>query len=63
MCNRYVSPEAGDIERYWHIGASQPWRGGEVYAAITRLKQDDGGCFLTVVCSAPQLREFGETWQ
>lgn len=33
------------------------------YAAITRLKQDDRGCFLTVVCSAPQLREFGETWR
>lgn len=31
MCNRYVSPEAGDMERYWHIGARQPWRGGEIY--------------------------------
>ena len=20
MCNRYVSPEAGDMERYWHVG-------------------------------------------
>lgn len=33
------------------------------YAAITRLKQDDRGCFLTVVCSAPQLKEFGENWR
>lgn len=33
------------------------------YAAITRLKQDDRGCFLTVVCSAPELQEFGRTWQ
>ena len=32
------------------------------YAGITRLKRDDRGCFLTVVCSAPQLREFGATW-
>lgn len=31
MCNRYVSPEAGDIERHWQLGARQPWRGGEVY--------------------------------
>ena len=32
------------------------------YAAITRLKKDDRGSFLTVVCSAPELREFGQTW-
>lgn len=32
------------------------------YAGITRLKQDNHGCFLTVVCSAPHLREFGATW-
>ncbi len=31
MCNRYVSPEAGDIERYWHVGGRTPWRGGEVF--------------------------------
>jgi putative SOS response-associated peptidase YedK len=31
MCNRYVSPEAGDMERYWQVGARQPWRGGEIY--------------------------------
>lgn len=31
MCNRYVSPEAGDIERFWHIGARNPWRGADVY--------------------------------
>jgi putative SOS response-associated peptidase YedK len=31
MCNRYVSPEAGDIERAWHVGARTPWRGGEVF--------------------------------
>lgn len=32
------------------------------YAAITRLKRDDHGCYLTVVCSAPELAEFGATW-
>ncbi|MDH4392687.1 MAG: SOS response-associated peptidase family protein [Aquabacterium sp.] len=31
MCTRYISPEAGDIERLWHVGADKPWRGGEVY--------------------------------
>ena len=31
MCNRYVSPEAGDMERYWHIGARQSWKLAEVY--------------------------------
>ena len=27
MCTRYISPEAGDIERHWHVGArnSTPW--------------------------------------
>lgn len=32
------------------------------YVAITRLKRDDRGCYLTVVCSAPELREYGATW-
>lgn len=31
MCNRYVSPEAGDIERQWNLRPSQGWRGGEVF--------------------------------
>lgn len=31
MCNRYVSPEAGDIERYWHTGGRSPWRGAAVH--------------------------------
>jgi putative SOS response-associated peptidase YedK len=28
MCTRYISPEAGDIERHWHIGSRDlpPWR-------------------------------------
>jgi hypothetical protein len=31
MCNRYVSPDEATIERYWHVGARNPWRGGGVY--------------------------------
>jgi putative SOS response-associated peptidase YedK len=31
VCNRYVSPEAGDMERYWHLGARTPWRACEVF--------------------------------
>lgn len=31
MCNRYVSPAADEIERYWHAGARSPWRGGPVF--------------------------------
>lgn len=31
MCNRYVSPEAAYIERFWHLGGQSPWRGGGVY--------------------------------
>ena len=44
-------------------GASDPTGLAVAYAAITRLKQDDRGSFLTVICSAPQLREFGQAWQ
>lgn len=31
MCTRYISPEAADIERLWHVGQRNPWRGGEVF--------------------------------
>ena len=31
MCNRYVSPSAATIERYWHIAARNSWGGGGVY--------------------------------
>jgi hypothetical protein len=33
-----------------------------IYAGITRLKRDDRGCYLTVVCSAPELKNYGTTW-
>lgn len=31
MCTRYISPEAGDIERHWHLDSRNPWRGGEIF--------------------------------
>lgn len=31
VCNRYVAPDAAAIERHWHVGARQPWRGAEVF--------------------------------
>jgi hypothetical protein len=31
MCDRFVSPEAGDTERYRHVGSRQTWRGSEVF--------------------------------
>jgi len=33
-----------------------------VYAALTRLKRSPQGSWLTVVCSAPELEEYGKTW-
>ena len=32
------------------------------YAAITRLKRDVRVSYITVVCSAPQLVDYGRTW-
>ena len=31
MCNRYVSPDQAEIERVWHVGARDSWRGGSVF--------------------------------
>ena len=31
MCNRHGSPEVGDVERCWHVGAHQPGRAAEVF--------------------------------
>ncbi|MDO7836898.1 NERD domain-containing protein [Sphingobium sp. HBC34] len=33
-----------------------------IYAGLTRLKRSQEGSFLTVVCSAPELQEFGASW-
>lgn len=32
------------------------------YVAITRLKRDERGCYLTVICANPTLKEYGATW-
>jgi putative SOS response-associated peptidase YedK len=49
MCNRYVSPGAGDIERFWHLGGRNPWRGGGVYPRSP-------GPFVRAVRDAPERR-------
>lgn len=33
-----------------------------LYTGITRLKKNENGSYLTVVCSAPELETFGRTW-
>ena len=33
-----------------------------VYVGLTRLRRHPQGSFLTVVCSAPELESYGETW-
>jgi hypothetical protein len=33
-----------------------------IYAALTRLKQSPLGSWLTVVCSAPELADYGNSW-
>lgn len=42
--------------------ATKPKDYALTYAAITRLKRDDRGCYMTVICAAPELQEYGETW-
>lgn len=34
-----------------------------IYAGLTRLKRSTEGSWLTVVCSAPDLAEFGREWE
>lgn len=34
-----------------------------IYVAISRLKRQINGSCLTVVCSAPELEDFGQTWE
>lgn len=33
-----------------------------IYVALSRLKRHTQGSYLTVICSAPELEEFGKTW-
>lgn len=37
-------------------------RQASVYAALTRIKRDPRGSWLTIVCSDPSLEEFGRPW-
>lgn len=46
-----------------HIGHAIGSDGfASIYAALTRLKRSPEGSWLTVVCSAPELSEYGKTW-
>lgn len=44
MCTRYVCPDDAAIERLWHVGSGQPWRGAEVFprapGAFVRARRD-----------------------
>ena len=31
MCTRYISPDAAAIERHWHVGRDDAWRGDELF--------------------------------
>lgn len=31
MCNRYTAPDQAAIERHWHVGRDNQWRGSGVY--------------------------------
>jgi len=45
MCTRYISPEAGDIERHWRVGVTNPPR--RHYALVCKqneaLRANDSG--------------------
>lgn len=46
-----------------HIGnANSPPSLALAYAGMTRLKQDDFGCYLTVVSEAEELIDYGRKW-
>jgi hypothetical protein len=46
-----------------HVGrAGTPAERSAVYVALSRLKRDPAGSFLTVVCSSPELECSGRTW-
>ena len=56
MCNRYVAPDQAAIERAWHIGRHNPWR-GEV--AIFPRSQ---GPFLRALTGADALELVVGQW-
>jgi putative SOS response-associated peptidase YedK len=51
MCNRYVAPSEGDIERFWQLGRRDQWRGqAEVFPRGL-------GPFVRASHEGPQARE------
>lgn len=48
--------------RYMVIGITESTDPATVYVAMSRLKRHAKGSHLTVVCSAPELKSYGETW-
>ncbi len=48
--------------RYMVIGITESTDSATVYVAMSRLKRHAKGSHLTVVCSAPELKSYGETW-
>ncbi|TAY80983.1 nuclease-related domain-containing DEAD/DEAH box helicase [Rhizobium ruizarguesonis] len=46
-----------------HVGSLiGPESHAVIYAGLTRLKRSPAGSWLTVICSTPELAEFGQTW-
>lgn len=46
-----------------HIAQASDARGlALIYTALTRLKHSEEGSWLTVVCSAPELADYGSSW-
>jgi putative SOS response-associated peptidase YedK len=47
MCNRYTAPDEASIERHWHIGLDNQWRGSGVFprapGPFIRRARDDAG--------------------
>jgi putative SOS response-associated peptidase YedK len=47
MCNRYTAPDEAAIERYWHFGRDNQWRGSGVFprspGPFIRRTRDDTG--------------------
>jgi putative SOS response-associated peptidase YedK len=45
MCNRYTAPDEASIERYWHVGRDNQWRGTGVFprssGPFIRRSRDD----------------------
>jgi len=57
MCNRYVSPEAAEVERFWHIGRhNQPrWWASEIFPRAP-------GPFIRTAGAAPERQLVVGQW-